>query len=79
MQVVPATPGYILALIVVFGAFIFLSFLSRNRNKQRTRNQKPPKGPAQREDNSAPASKLPDENNGETHEVIDAADPEKQN
>ena len=52
MRVLPATPGYIIALIVVFGVVIFLSFLSRYRNKQRTH-----------EDNSTPASKLPDENN----------------
>jgi hypothetical protein len=56
MQLVPFNPGYILTFSAVVGA---LFFLSRNRNKQRTRNQ----GPAQREDNSAPASKLPDENN----------------
>jgi len=71
MRVFPATPGYILALIVVFGAFMFLSFLSRNRNKKRTRDQKPPKDPAEREDNPAQTSKLPEANNGETsREVI---------
>jgi hypothetical protein len=46
MQIVHISPGYILTYSVALGVLIFLS---RNRNKQRTRNQKPPKERAHRD------------------------------